>query len=312
MEMSEQAGACPCAVHRPVMVAQVLEALDPRPGERALDLTVGTGGHALELAARLGAQGLLVGIDADPGALQAAQERLARRAPCPCRLLHGRFSRALELTGGEQFDLVLADLGIGTHQLDDPTRGFAFESAARPDMRFDPQSGGPCAYDVINRMSECDLADLIYELGQERYSRQIAAAVRRRRETQGPIETTAELCALIKGVAARRSRGRTWRIHPATRTLMALRMFVNSEMGEMDALLQDLPRLLAPGGRAAVLTYHSLEARRVKQAWRRQADEGVLELITRRAVKPSEEEVRDNPRARSAQLRAVRRAASRA
>ena len=294
--------------HRPVMARQLLELLPLGPGDSLLDLTVGTGGHALALARRLGAGGLLVGIDADGQALRVAEERLSCSIPCPFRLFQCRFSEAAGAvrevaTGG--FTAVLADLGVGTHQLDDPGRGFSFDSESRLDMRYDT-SGGRTAWDVVNCTPERELADIIYGLGEERLSRQIAAAICRRR-LESPIETPRQLGDLIKRVAARRSGGRTWRIHPATRTAMAVRIFVNDELGELDRLLEILPSLLAPGGRAAVITYHSLEARRVKQAWRRQASEGILRLVTSRAVKPSPRQIGDNRRARSAQLRVAER-----
>jgi len=291
--------------HRPVMARQLLDLLPLGPGDSLLDLTVGTGGHALALAHRLGADGLLVGIDADGQALRVAEERLSSSIPCPFRLFQCRFSEAaaaVRQVAARGFTAILADLGVGTHQLDDPGRGFSFDSESRLDMRYDT-SGGQTAWDVVNRTPERELADVIYTLGEERLSRQIAAAICRER----PIETPRRLGDLIKRVAARRSRGRTWRIHPATRTAMALRIFVNDELGELDRLLEILPSLLAPGGRAAVITYHSLEARRVKQAWRRQASEGILRLVTSRAVKPSPQEIGDNPRARSAQLRGAER-----
>jgi 16S rRNA (cytosine1402-N4)-methyltransferase len=286
----------------------VLELLDPHPGEAALDVTAGTGGHALALAARLGPQGLLVGMDRDLQALQVAKTRLAEAAACRFRLFQWRFSEAAQVAreaGVERFDVVLADLGVGAHQLDDPARGFGFQSECRLDMRFDT-SQEPTAWDIVNKMPERELADVFYRLGGERYSRPIAAAICEARR-RAPIESPAELAALVTRVYARRSRGRTWRIHPATRVAMAIRIAVNDELGELDRLLEALPSLLANGGRAAVLTYHSLEARRVKQAWRSQQRDGVLELLTDRPIRPSAEEVRENPRVRSAQLRAARR-----
>jgi len=294
--------------HRPVMVAEVLDLLHPGRGDRVLDLTIGTGGHALAIGRRLGEDGLLVGIDADRDALAVAESRFAGQLSCRVHLLHGRFSDASRLTadlGIAGFHAVLADLGVGSHQLDDPARGFSFESDARLDMRFDT-SGGPTAWDVINRTPERELADIFYHCGEERYSRQIAAALLRAREQQG-VNTPAQLSEIVKRVYARRSRGRTWRIHPATRVMMALRIYVNRELEELEQLLAALPSLLAPGGRAAILTYHSLEARMVKHTWREQQREGTLELLARKAVKPSEQEVETNPRARSAQLRGVRR-----
>ncbi len=295
-------------IHEPAMVPQVLQLLEPRPGDRALDLTVGTGGHSLALAEAIGPDGLLVGLDADPDALRVARARLAD-APCTVRLIAARFGRALEVTreaAPDGFDVLLADLGVGTHQLLDPQRGLSFDSTERLDMRFD-RAAGPSAYDVVNGASEEELAEILHTLGEERYSRQIAARICRRR-AEAPIESAAELAEICKKVYARRGpRGRTWRIHPATRTMMALRIHVNREMEELDALLEALPRLLARGGRAAVLTYHSLEARRVKQAWRRQQKAGLVRLMKPSPLKPTEQQVRENPKVRSAQLRGCRK-----
>ncbi len=296
-------------IHEPAMVPQVLQVLVPRPGDRALDLTVGTGGHSLALAQNIGPDGLLVGLDADADALRVAEARLTEAAPCPFRLIPARFGRALEVTreaAPNGFDVLLADLGVGTHQLLDPERGLSFDSDERLDMRFD-RTAGPSAYDVVNGASEAELAGIFHTLGEERYSRQIAARICRRR-AEAPIETAADLAELCKAVYARRSpRGRTWRIHPATRVMMSLRIHVNREMEELDALLEALPRLLARGGRAAVLTYHSLEARRVKQAWRRQQRAGLLSVMKPSPLKPTDAQVRENPKVRSAQLRGCRK-----
>jgi 16S rRNA (cytosine1402-N4)-methyltransferase len=286
------------------MVSEVLDALRPGPGDAALDLTVGTGGHSLRLARAVGPEGLLVGIDADPRALETARRRLSEHAPCPFRLFHAPFSRVRQVAEEadlQGFDLALADLGVGTHQLDDPGRGFSFDSTARLDMRYDT-TGGPSAYEVVNQTAESELADIFYEYGEERYSRQIAARICRRR----PVETPAELADLVKSVVARRTpRGRTWRIHPATRVMMALRIYVNRELEELEKLLEALPEVVAPGGRMAFITYHSLEARRVKRAWRRQQKQGLLETASPAVVMPTEQEVEQNPRVRSAQLRAA-------
>jgi 16S rRNA (cytosine1402-N4)-methyltransferase len=290
------------------MVREVLEVLAPREGQRALDLTVGMGGHAVTIGERLGTDGLLVGIDADRDALEAAKERLTEDLDCEVRLFHGRFSDAPKLMrqlGISGFDAILADLGVGSHQLDDEQRGFSFESEAPLDMRYDT-GGGPTAREVINRTSESPLADIFYELGEERYSRQIAAEICRRRR-EDPIRTPAELAEICKKIYARRGSGRTWRIHPATRVMMALRIYVNRELEELEALLEDLPEMLTEGGRVAILTYHSLEARRVKQAWRDQGREGRMEEFSDSPLMPTDEEIEDNPRARSAQLRAARR-----
>ncbi len=294
-------------LHCPVMGREVLELLDPRPGDALLDLTVGTGGHTLILGSKLGAGGLAAGMDADEGALKTARMRLEPELDCRVRLFHGRFSEADEVlkeVGTEGFDVIIADLGVGTHQLDDPARGFSFDSPGPLDMRFDPTSGRG-AEEVINREPEDSLADIFYHLGQERFSRQIAAKICRRRRHE-PIGTARDLADIAKSVYAARSGGRRWRLHPATRIFMALRIYVNGELGELDRLLEKLPAIARPGARAAVITYHSLEARRVKAAWRRQAGQGLMEILTPRPQQPSEEEVSRNPRARSAQLRAAR------
>ncbi len=297
-------------LHQPVMVAEVLELLDPAPGQTVLDLTVGTGGHSLPLAEAVGPEGLLVGIDADLDALHIARRRLREEAPSEFRLFHARFSQApdvAEEAEREGFDALLADLGVGTHQLETPERGFSFESEERLDMRYDT-SARLTAWEVVNRTPERELAEIFHRCGEERHSRAIAAAVCRER----PIETPAELAELVKQVIARRSsRRRTWRIHPATRVMMALRIYVNRELEELEELLEAMPELLNPRGRAVLITYHSLEARRVKHAWRRQSEKGLLELITPSPLTPGEEEIQKNPRARSAQLRAARKVALR-
>jgi len=300
--------SCDVPIHTPAMVSQVLDLLRLGPGQKAIDLTLGTGGHSIELARALGPDGLLVGVDADPDAVRVARERLSEAAPCRFELFCGPFSRAAEfarLAGAEAFDVALADLGVGTHQLARPERAFSFDSPCRLDMRYDPRQG-PSAWDVVNRTPERQLADIFWRYGEERLSRPIAAAICRRRSA-GPIDTPAELSELVKHVAARRSAGRRWRIHPATRVMMALRIYVNRELDELEALLEALPSLLCTNGRVAVLTYHSLEARLVKQAWRRQQKEGLIELLVRRPLRPSAAEVSRNPRIRSAQLRAARR-----
>ncbi len=294
-------------LHRPVMGREVLELLDPKPGQALLDLTLGTGGHALMLGEKLGPRGLIAGMDADESALRTAQKRLESNLNCRIRLFQGRFSEAeevLEKVGIDGFDMMIADLGVGSHQLDDPGRGFSFESGDTLDMRFDPTTGRS-ARDVVNEEPEERLADIFYHLGQERFSRPIASQIGRRRRRQA-INSARELADIAKRVYAARSGNRTWRLHPATRIFMALRIHVNRELEELDALLERMPRLAAGGAMAAVITYHSLEARRVKTAWRRQAGCGSIEIVTPKPLRPTPEEVARNPRARSAQIRAAR------
>ncbi len=298
----------PCRqLHRPVMCREILDFLNPSPGQSLLDLTAGTGGHSLLLAERLGADGLIVGMDADESALKTARRKLEAESVCDFRLFQGRFSQAMEVlekVNISGFDLIIADLGVGTHQLDDEGRGFSYESDSPPDMRFDP-SEGRSALEVINEEPQESLADILYHFGQERFSRPIASGICRRR-MEKPLESAREVAEIIKKVYAARTGGKKWRIHPATRTFMALRIYVNDELGELEKILELFPRLVGAGARAAIITYHSLEARRVKTAWRRQEKEGVLELVTPKPVKPDEREVAENPRARSAQLRVAR------
>jgi len=304
--MARNSPSAAMPIHEPAMVRQVLQLTRPGRGEKVLDLTVGTGGHALALAEGLGAEGFLLGLDRDGAALKLARTRLSLCSPCQFALLQCRFSRAREAAQRQgicAFDVVLADLGVGTHQMDDPARGFSFDSEHRLDMRYETTQR-LTAWHVINELPRNELADIFYRLGQERYSRQIAEAICRHRQ-QHSIETPAELARLIKAVVARYSKGRTWRIHPATRVMMSLRSFVNEEPEELQAMLELLPELLAPGGRAALLTYHSLEARRVKHAWREQEKKGLLKILTRRPLRPHEAEIKRNPRARSCQLRAA-------
>lgn len=296
-------------LHQPAMVPQVVAALSPKPGDIVLDLTLGTAGHALALAEAAGPDGLLIGLDADAQALARAESRLQAECPCRFRLFNLPFSRLAEAVreaGLEAVDCALADLGVGTHQLMDPARGFGFESEARLDMRFDT-SRGPSAWDIVNGAEEEELSDIFHRLGEERYSRQIAARICRERE-EGPIDTPAQLAALVKAVVARRTpRRHTWRLHPATRVMMALRIHVNGELDELDALLAALPQAVRVGGRMAILTYHSLEARRVKQAWRAQQRDGLVEVLKPDPEFPSDDEVRENPKVRSVQLRKARR-----
>jgi 16S rRNA (cytosine1402-N4)-methyltransferase len=296
-------------LHEPAMVQEVLALLSPAQGGAVLDLTVGTAGHSLAMAEAIGPEGLLVAVDADASVLPVAEQRLQQGPPCRLYLVHAHFSAIGQVLAGEgfgPFDAVLADLGVGTHQLLERSRGFSFDSEARLDMRYDT-GGGQSAWDVVNGFAEVELADLFYRLGQERLSRQIAARICAER----PIDTPAQLANLVRRVAARRARRRhTWRIHPATRVMMALRIHVNHEMEELDALLDGLPGLLRSGGRVAVITYHSLEARRVKQAWRAQEAGGLMKVLTRPPRTPTVAEVRANPRVRSAQLRGAQKIGS--
>jgi 16S rRNA (cytosine1402-N4)-methyltransferase len=286
--------------HVAVLPAEVLGVLAPVVGETFVDATVGAAGHARLLAERLGPAGRLIGLDRDPAMLELARSRLDG---LPVTLVQSNFDRlrdVLDELGIGAVDGVLADLGICSDQLDAPERGFSFQQAGPLDMRLDPTKGEPASA-LLRRLNERDLADLIYQFGEERFSRRIARKiVEVRRRT--PVETTEQLAELVRRCVPW-PRGRRPAIDPATRTFQALRIAVNDELGALDRLLAVLPGCVRPGGRAALISFHSLEDRRVKQAFR---ERQVWEVLTPKPVQAGEDEVRQNPRARSAKLRAAR------
>ena len=283
--------------HYPVMTREVIEHLAVRPDGVYLDATAGLGGHT-EAIARLLRTGKVIANDRDPQSLAMARERLA---PWGDRVvfLHGRFSElesGLARLGVGPLHGLVADLGVSRYQLTDAERGFSFGSEAPLDMRMDRNQPLRAA-DLINHLAEKQLARLIYDLGEERrHSRRIARAIVRAR----PLNSTRQLAKVIEAVVPRRGR-----LHPATRTFMALRLAVNEELDELDRLLDLLPRLLAPAGRAVFLTFHSLEDRRVKLYFRNLARAGRAVVLTKHVIRPSEEEIRGNPPSRSAKLRAL-------
>lgn len=288
--------------HVSVLPAEVLHFLDPQPGQVIVDATVGAGGHSRLIAERLGPSGRLIGLDRDATMLDLARPRLAE---WPTTLVQANFDRlgeVLEELGLSAVDGVLADLGFCSDQMDDPARGLSFSQEGPLDMRLDPTEGEPASA-LVRRLNERDLADLIYEYGEERFSRRIARRIVEARRTE-PLATTAELAALVRRCVPR-PKGRH-AIDPATRVFQALRIAVNDELGALDRLLAQLPRWVKPGGRAVLISFHSLEDRRVKQAFR---ERSVWEALTRKPVQANDEEVRANPRARSAKLRAARRVA---
>ena len=274
-----------------------------------MDATLGFAGHASEMARRLGPEGTLIGFDRDPEALALARERLDALsaelgAEMPAVKLHDvEFSQAAEVLQGRQVDGLLADFGVSSMHLDEARRGFSFQAEGPLDMRMNPRTG-TTAEQVVNRMDEKELADVIYEFGEERRSRRIARAIARAR----PVTTTAQLARVVAAAAPamKPERGRHW-IHPATRTFQALRIYVNAELSEIDALLAAAPELVKPGGRLVVISFHSLEDRRVKDALREGARQGVWEVLTRKPETAEAEETDRNPRARSAKLRAAER-----
>ncbi len=290
--------------HVPVLLKEAIDFLAVRRGGTYIDATVGLGGHSYEIAKRLGAPGHLIGLDKDPAALEIAREKLAPHQPDwpEVTLLNRSFAEIAKGQDPATVDGILADIGVSSLQLDNAARGFSFQAEGPLDMRMDPHSERT-AEQVVNHLDERQLADVIYEFGEERRSRRIARAICRSR----PIRSTAHLADVISA-AARPMNQAERRIHPATRTFQALRIFVNRELDDLKALLEAAPQILKPGGRIVVISFHSLEDRIVKDAFRGSANQDTYyRVLTKKPVTASEEESDRNPRARSAKLRAAER-----
>jgi 16S rRNA (cytosine1402-N4)-methyltransferase len=288
------------AGHVPVLLAEALELLAVRPGGFCVDGTVGLGGHAAAVLRASAPDGRLLGLDRDGETLAAAEVRLAEFGS-RVRLEQGDYRAIPERLAGGTADAILLDLGVSSVQLDDPARGFSFQAEGPLDMRMD-RAAGTTAADLVNRMRESELAFLIHEYGEEPASRRIARAIVFARERK-PIETTTELADIVRRAAPRRRPGG---LHPATRTFQALRIRVNHELDALGEALVRIAGCLAPGGRMAVIAFHSLEDRAAKGAFRALEERG-FRVLTKKPVRPGENEVRANPRARSARLRAVAR-----
>ena len=289
----------PSSVHVPVMLQEVLGWLEPQPGSVIVDGTLGGGGHARALAQRVGPTGKVIAMDRDGAAIARAEETLENLPIVP---VHGNFADLPEFLaelGIAAVDGILLDLGISSDQLADPDRGFSFSSTGPLDLRFNTMRGEP-ARKLINRLSAEHLADLIYAYGEERYSRRIGRAIVERRRAK-PIETAAELAELVRRCVPR---SRFERIDPATRTFQALRIAVNDELKSLQIALRRFPEVLRPAGRVAIISFHSLEDRLVKEAFR---DDPRWEPLTRKPVSPTIDEVQENPRSRSAKFRVAAR-----
>jgi len=288
------------AGHVSVLLAETLELLAVRPGGLYVDGTVGLGGHAEAVLHASAPDGRLVGLDRDGETLERARARLAPFGG-RVRLEQGDYREIPERLAGEQADGILLDLGISSVQLDDAERGFSFQAEGPLDMRMD-RSSGETAADVVNRTRESELADILHEYGEEPAARRIARAIAFARERK-PLATTRELADVVRRAAPRSRRPG---LHPATRTFQALRIRVNRELDGLGEAFERAASCLAPGGRMAVIAFHSLEDRASKEAFRALSTRG-FRLLTKKPVRPGEDEVRANPRARSARLRALRR-----
>jgi 16S rRNA (cytosine1402-N4)-methyltransferase len=295
--------------HVPVLLKEAIEFLNIKRGGTYLDATVGLGGHSFEIAKRLGAPGHLIGVDRDPAALEIAERVVGHRSLVggqeqdwpKVELVHASFADFAYGQRPKTIDGLIADVGVSSLQLDDASRGFSFQADGPLDMRMNTQSG-MTAEQVVNEVDEVTLANLIYEFGEERRSRRIARAIVRSR----PISTTAQLAAVISA-AARPMNQAERKIHPATRTFQALRIYVNHELNELRALLEAAPQMLKPGGRLVIISFHSLEDRIVKDALRGGAKLGHYKPLTKKPVTATHDEIDRNPRSRSAKLRAAER-----
>ncbi len=284
------------AVHVSVLFHEAVRYLAPRDGGRYIDATLGAGGHAAGILHASAPTGRLLGLDADPGALAIAATNLAEYGN-RVLLVHSNFERLREVAAAKSFlpaDGIILDLGLSSMQLGDAARGFSFQSDGALDMRFNPDEPTTAA-DLVNSLDEKELADLIYEFGEERASRRIAHAVVDAR----PIDTAAQLASVIE-----RAVGRHGRIHPATRTFQALRIAVNREIDVLKSGLPQIVETLAPRGRVVIISFHSLEDRLVKNFFRESAQ---LEILTKHPLRPTHAETVANPRSRSAKLRAAER-----
>jgi 16S rRNA (cytosine1402-N4)-methyltransferase len=282
--------------HIPVMPAETMSLLAVRPEGAYLDATAGLGGHSALIARQL-TTGIVVANDRDADSLDLARKNTAEWA-ARMRFHQGSFAtlpEAVAVAGVEKVDGILADLGVSRYQLTSPDRGFSFQADGPLDMRMD-QSMGMTAADLVNHSDEKTLADLIFQLGEERRARRVARAIVRAR----PIRSTLHLADVVL-----RAVPRTGRLHPATRTFMALRMAVNDEPGELDRLLETGPDLIKGGGRMVVISFMSLDDRKVKERFRQLGREGLVTILTKHPLQPSQEEVSENPASRSAKLRAL-------
>jgi 16S rRNA (cytosine1402-N4)-methyltransferase len=295
--------------HVPVLLDEVLAALKPQPGDTVVDCTIGLGGHAAAMLARVTPGGRLIGTDFDPQNLEIARPKLAAVANGSFELHHANFAAlptVLAGAGVAQVDAILADVGVASPQIDDPARGFSYRRPGPLDMRMDPTRGEP-ASSLVNRLGERDLADALLELGDETDASKIARLIVQRRK-EHPIVTTQDLAAIVceaRDFTLQRAAGA--KLHPAARTFQALRMLVNRELGNVERLLAIAPELLRSSGRIAIISFHSGEDRRVKKAFRDGVRGGIYCDASPDPITATPEEIVQNPRSRSAKMRWARK-----
>ena len=294
--------------HIPVLAETLAEQINlPKDGVM-VDATIGHGGHSYLFGRNLGPEGAIIGLDVDKESIHRAQFNL-KALPCKVILIHANFSeiaKQIHCQGIEKVDFILADLGLCSAQLTDVSMGLSFQTDSPLDMRIDKRLKTTAA-DIINNTEENALADLIYEFGEDRASRRIARFIVQHRKNE-PITTTGRLAEIICRALKRPGQKRWTRIHPATRTFQALRIAVNNELENLEKLLNSAPKLLKKKGKIAVISFHSLEDRLVKNSFRQNKKDNIYSDITRKPIVPSEQEIAKNPRARSAKLRIAQKA----
>ena len=311
--MSRPRRSTPAGQHRPILLQEALDWLDPQPGKTIVDCTTGYAGHSVAILKRLGPEGRLFCLDLDADNLPGARERL-EAVGHPFSLHHTNFagiSQVLGEAGGLQADGVLADLGMSSMQVDDPERGFSYSREGPLDMRMDRSRGKPASH-LLQTIDPDELARNLRELGDELEADVIASAIAKAREEQ-PLETTSQLAKLIQEAVGQTSwqlkpKPGKWTTHPAARTFQVLRILVNRELANLTALLRQLPDLLRPGGRVAIISFHSGEDRLVKNAFKEGHRLGIWKSISDEPIRPSFYERQENPRSRSAKMRTAERA----
>ena len=294
-------------LHKPVMVKEIIEYLQLRPGQLFVDATIGTAGHSLSILERITPGGKLIGIDRDEDSLSVARGRLKAFSQ-NLELIHGNFTDidlVLEKIGLNKIDGILFDLGISSYQLGSPLRGFSFQEDGPLDMRMD-RSSYIAAYDLLNNLNEDEISEMLWAFGQERWHRRIARAIVYQRQKK-PVTTTTELVQLVLRSIPARYRSAYHRIHPATRTFQAIRIAVNRELEAIDKAIDKAIELMRPKARICVISFHSLEDRIIKLKFKKFASEGMLDIITPKPLSPSDSEIENNPASRSAKLRVAER-----
>jgi len=294
-------------LHIPVMLREVIDYLDPRPGNIIVDATLGTGGHSIEILKRISPGGRLIGIDRDGNSLAVCRKRFAEFAGS-YELVHANFADldiALGKLGIGEVDGMVFDLGISTFQLKDAQRGFSFQSDGPLDMRMD-QDSYISAYDLVNNLNESEISNMLWSFGQERWHNRIARILVQERRLQ-PIATTAQLAELVMRAIPHRYRRGYYRIHPATRTFQAVRIAVNRELEILEGSLKKAIAILKKGAKICVISFHSLEDRVVKHTFRALKAEGLIDIVTAKPLTPVAGEVEENPASRSSKFRVAER-----